>query len=434
MFKFVKKLWRDRRGNALVIAGASLPLIIGSAGLASDTIQWALWKRELQRVADSAAEAGVYSIVAGNTVGTCTNVVNPVYTQPVAYDVSKNNHTGATPTCTVTNPPSTGSFTADANAVKVDLSVQRSLAFSGMFMTAAPTISASATATIVPSGHYCVVSLETQPVTGIDATGSTNVNLGCGMITNSPSMTAAVATGSSSVTASPIAAVGGIPASTHWGTGTVLQPFTVQEADPFANVPLPTPSGCTAFPSNQPHDVVAIANPTGTKCFNTTMDINGDVTLASGTYIMDAGAGVNQTNSGAHLTCLHCTIILMNSGGGSVGTVNINGGEVDITSPNTGCTIGAAGCYDGMSFYQSRTATSGNSILINGNASSSIEGALYFPKADLTFSGTSGMTTNCMQIVAKDVTFTGNSAINNTCDSTIGGGHTFAGKKVRLVA
>ena len=42
MFKFLKTLWRDRRGNALVIAGASLPLVIGSAGLASDTIQWAL--------------------------------------------------------------------------------------------------------------------------------------------------------------------------------------------------------------------------------------------------------------------------------------------------------------------------------------------------------------------------------------------------------
>ncbi|HEX3677283.1 MAG TPA: pilus assembly protein TadG-related protein, partial [Sphingomicrobium sp.] len=65
MFSFLKKLWRDRRGNALIIAGAALPLIVGSAGLASDTIQWALWKRQLQRVADSAAEAGAYAKVAG---------------------------------------------------------------------------------------------------------------------------------------------------------------------------------------------------------------------------------------------------------------------------------------------------------------------------------------------------------------------------------
>ena len=439
MIKFLKKLWRDRRGNALVIAGAALPLVIGSAGLASDTIQWALWKRQLQRVADSAAEAGVYAKVAGGTVGSCANVTNPAYTQAVAYDISKNNYTGATPTCIVTNPPPTGSYSSDSMAVKVDLSIQRPLAFSGMFMTSAPTISASATATIVPSGEYCVISLETQPVTGIDATGSTNVNLGCGMITNSPSMTAAVATGSANVGASPIAAVGGIPASDNWATGTVLQPFTVQQADPFGNVPLPTPSGCTGFPNNSPNNTYNSSNTPGlaitggVKCFSGDVDIKGRVTLDTGTYILDGGS-LSMTNSNASLTCANCTIILMNSSGGTVGGVNINGGKLDITSPNTGCTIGAAGCYDGMSFYQSRNAASDNSILINGNASSRVEGALYFPKADLTFNGTAGMTTNCMQIVAKDVTFTGNSAITNHCDSTVGGGGGFAGKKVRLVA
>ncbi|HEU5482223.1 MAG TPA: pilus assembly protein TadG-related protein, partial [Sphingomicrobium sp.] len=53
MIEFIKRLWRDRRGNALVIAGAALPFVIGAAGLATDTIQWAMWKRELQRAADS---------------------------------------------------------------------------------------------------------------------------------------------------------------------------------------------------------------------------------------------------------------------------------------------------------------------------------------------------------------------------------------------
>ncbi|HEX5239213.1 MAG TPA: pilus assembly protein TadG-related protein, partial [Sphingomicrobium sp.] len=227
MIRFLKKLWRDRRGNALVLAGAALPLVIGSAGLASDTIQWALWKRQLQRLADSGAQAGVYAIAQGDTVDNCSNVTTATYDEPVGYDVEKNNHLPQTPTCTATNPPSVGGYTSDSNAVHVTLSMQRSLSFSGMFLSAAPTITASSTATIVPGGHYCVVSLENQAVTGIDATGSTDVNLGCGMITNSTSLSAAVATGASSVTASPIAAVGGIPASTHWGSGTVLQPFTI---------------------------------------------------------------------------------------------------------------------------------------------------------------------------------------------------------------
>ncbi len=60
MIWFFRRLMKDRRGNALVIGAACLPLIVGAAGLASDTIQWTLWKRQLQRAADSAAIAGVY--------------------------------------------------------------------------------------------------------------------------------------------------------------------------------------------------------------------------------------------------------------------------------------------------------------------------------------------------------------------------------------
>lgn len=431
MIAWIRKVWRDRRGNALVIAGAALPLVMGSAGLASDTIEWVLWKRQLQRVADSAAEAGAYAKVAGATLDDCANVASATYSSPIGYDVRNNNHLPQTPTCTATNPPPTGSYAADTNAVRVTVSMQRALSFSGMFLTTTPTITASSTATIVPSGKYCVVSLETGSVTGIDATGSTTVNLGCGMITNSTSLSAAVATGSSSVAASPIAAVGGIPSSTHWGSGTVLQPFTIAQTDPFGTVPLPTPSSCRSFPNNNPHDVISVANPTGVKCFSGSVDIKGDVTLASGTYILDGGS-LSMTNTGAKLSCSACTIILMNSSGGSVGSVSLTGGTLNMTAPSTGCTIGSSGCYDGMLFYQSRTAASDNSIRINGNNGALLQGALYFPKADITFNGDSGMSANCMQIVAKDVQFTGNSSITNTCPSNVDYG-AFAGKKVRIV-
>jgi len=430
MFAFLKKLWGDRRGNALLIAGAALPLLMGSAGLASDTIQWVLWKRQLQRLADSGAEAGAYAKVAGATIDNCSSVATATYSSPVAYDVKNNNHLPQTPTCSATNPPSTGSYTSDSNAVRVTVSMQRRLSFTGLFMSSPPTITATATATIVPAGKYCVISRETGNVTGIDATGSTTVNLGCGMITNSTSMSAAVATGSSSVTASPIAAVGGIPSSTHWGSGTVLQPFTIAQPDPFGNVQLPTPSGCGAFPANSPNSTITVSNPSGVRCFNSDINIKGNVTLDSGTYILDGGS-MSMTNTGASLTCLQCTFVLMNSSGGAVGTVDLEGGTMNITAPSTGCTVGAAGCYDGLLFYQSRSATMDNTVKINGNNGSTISGALYFPNADLTFNGDSGMTANCMQIVVKDVKFTGNSAVSNTCTGVDYGA--FTGKKVRLV-
>src|SRR5215217_8272382 len=86
MRKLFRRLWNDKRGNTIILVAAAMPMLIGSAGLATDTIQWALWKRPLQRSADSAAIAGVYDRVAhaGATSSTST---------AVNHDISLNQHT-----------------------------------------------------------------------------------------------------------------------------------------------------------------------------------------------------------------------------------------------------------------------------------------------------------------------------------------------------
>ena len=440
MISFFVRLWRDRRGNALVIAAAALPLVIGSAGLASDTIEWALWKRQLQRAADSAAMAGVYSIVEDS--GDRTDV-----TTAVDHDLTYNNHVGITTTKAYVGQPTSGTYSSDAYAVQVKLQVQKKLSFSGMFMSTAPTVTATATATVVPSGHYCVVSLEDTSATGITASGNATVNMGCGMITNSTSLTAAVATGSSTVTATPIAAVGGIDASDNWGTGTVLQPFTVAQEDPYGDIDPPTPSGCKSFSTydtgnnNKPGGTVNLSSAPsmpagGTYCLKEnsgTLTIAGNVTLPSGTYVLDA-TSIKMTNTSASLTCHDCVFILTSSSAatnpGSIGTVSLQGGKLDITNRTVDP-------YKGLMFYQDRraqTCTSSNcQNLINGNSSSSLQGSAYFPSQKLTFNGTAGMTTNCLQLVARDVSYSGNMNISNTCSST-SGAHDFTGKRVRLVA
>src|SRR3990170_8955802 len=86
MRNIFRKLWNDDRGNALIIAGAALPLLVGSAGLATDTIHWTLWKRELQRAADSAAIAGVYQRVQGASDSEAEAAV--------AHDLTINQQTG----------------------------------------------------------------------------------------------------------------------------------------------------------------------------------------------------------------------------------------------------------------------------------------------------------------------------------------------------
>jgi hypothetical protein len=119
--------------------------------------------------------------------------------------------------------------------------------------------------------------------------------------------------------------------------------------------------------------------------------------------------------------------LLTTSGASStVATVNMNGGAtVNITAPTSGT-------YAGVMFYQDRTATNVTTNQVNGNASSKFQGAIYMPKQDVQFSGSSGMNTHCLQIVSRRITMTGNNAIqNDTCTGT--GSSAVTGTQVRLV-
>src|SRR4051794_9461981 len=142
MIEFFKKLIKDRSGNTLAIAAACLPLIVGAAGLASDTIQWTLWKRQLQRAADSAAVSGVYTRIHTGT-DTQTDVTNSV-----THDLTLNLHTwmGLSASPTVELLADTGNST---KPVKVTIQIQQRLPFSSIFMSAAPVIHAVATAASV---------------------------------------------------------------------------------------------------------------------------------------------------------------------------------------------------------------------------------------------------------------------------------------------
>ncbi len=158
------------------------------------------------------------------------------------------------------------------------------------------------------------------------------------------------------------------------------------------------------------------------------MDIKGDVRLGSATYVLDA-ASVKMTANGAKLSCNGCTIILTSSTAStnpsSIGTVDMSGGTANLVSPESGT-------YKGISIYQDRRATVGTTNTINGNSGASYEGAFYFPRQQLKFTGTSGVNFTCVQMVAWTVQFSGTSEIDNDC-SGAGGGGDFTGKAVRLV-
>ncbi|MEO7240655.1 MAG: pilus assembly protein TadG-related protein [Sphingomicrobium sp.] len=413
MIQSIKRLWGNKRGNALIIMAGALPLVIGSAGLASDTIQWVLWKRQLQRAADSAALAGVYARFQSASA-----------TSAVTADLAKNNKlwvallSGYPAT---TTPADTSSF---QKQVQVSLAVQQSLGFSSVFLATAPTISVTARAAAIDDGIFCMDALA-KTGSAITIGGSANVNLGCGAISNSGDATASVGTNGNSFnfTASPVAGVGGLPSSINGATD--LQPYHLALPDPFAGLyPTDVPTGQTCYNNINATKYTGADGKTHVPagCYNSFNPGNGETVLDAGQfYLNNTGLSTNGTTT---ITGTGVTVIFT---GTNPGSLSMNGNSViNLTAPPTGT-------YAKMLFIQAANATAENSNTINGNNGSGFDGAMYFPNGNLTFTGSSSAATKCAMVVAWRIDMTGNTNMqNNTTGCTAN--RTVTGKKIRLVA
>ncbi|HXS49977.1 MAG TPA: Tad domain-containing protein [Sphingomicrobium sp.] len=411
MFKFLKKLWRDRRGNALVIAGAALPMVVGAAGLATDTIQWTLWKRQLQRAADSAAIAGVYERESAN--GATTTVDSTV-----SHDLTLNLHTfyglktgnpNCSGKCTLVFPADSG---VETDQVTVTIAIQQRLPFSSFFLHTPPTITATATAASIPAGgDACIEALDTTSTTGVTFSGNAAVEMpDCDIFSNTSGTNSAIGRGSAAVTANSVGGVGGIQQSNNF-TVNAYRPYSPALNDPYANVnPDPADMHCTSSALTPNTDFGSLAS--GTNCFSSlsvgpNQTLNIPASYSGPIYINGGGVDFKGT-----FNCSSCTIVLTNSSGSStatIGQLTTNAtANVNITAPTTGT-------YKGIAIMQDRRSTTctGNCNTINGNSASVITGAVYFPNQEVWYNGTGTTTATCTMFVAKRITFTGNSGTSN---------------------
>ncbi|GAA3891361.1 pilus assembly protein TadG-related protein [Sphingomonas limnosediminicola] len=422
MIAFFGKLWRNNRGNTLAIAAAAMPLFIGAAGLATDTIQWTLWKRQLQRAADSAAIAGVYNREDASGATTTTKAA-------VDHDLGLNLHSFYALKSSATDYPDCSNkckveFPTDTtysyNAVKVTIAIQQPLTFSSFFMSTAPTITAVSTAAaIAAGGDACVEALETNSgKTGITNNGNTDIYMpDCVMFSNSPSANSASAGGSSKVNALAVAAVGGIAQSKNWTVGS-YRPYSPKLPDPFAKVnPDPADMNCTTDALDDGMTAAKFKSyAAGTNCFSSlsvrsNKSLNLDSVIGAGTKtIYINGGGVDFQGD---FTCTSCTIVMTNkdpSQTATIGGMDANAkANINVTAPDKNC-----GCtFKGIAFYQDRRATDSATNKINGGSGSAIIGAVYFPSQELWYNGNGTTAAICTMIVSRRVTFIGNSTVSN---------------------
>lgn len=408
---FGRKLRTNENGNVLILMGLCMPLLVGLAGLGTDTIQWTLMKQQLQRSADSAALNGAYAKAQSDSVSA-----------NASRDLTKtlDGFTGVG--ITIENAPTAGSFAGNTRAVKVMLSYSKALPFSSIFLANPPLIQVEAVAAVLNNGDYCVISLEDTNANGVTFSGNSTVNLGCGVASNSSGSTAVVADGSTFVRASPVAAVGNVPASSNYANGTQLVPYSIPQRNPFASLTDPSadvPSLCTGNALVVGNSDNITINP---GCY-TGIDVRGTLTMNPGTYYIKGGDF--ETNSQSRITANGVTIILT-GGGTSIGQVKMNGGaSVQMSAPTTGT-------FKGVLFYKDPDAPASYNDVFNGGASGSFLGAIYMPSQTVTLSGNSNFTTDCLQIVSRKVVMTGNTTITNDCPVGTAA-DTFVGTQVRLV-
>jgi hypothetical protein len=408
----LRRLRGNENGNALILFGVLLPLVIGSAALAVDCTQWVRQKSQLQAAADGAAIAGVYGAIADQDVESAA-----------ADSFARNDQLPAHTSIAIVRSPA--GQQNDPFAVNVHLAAPAQLTFASMFLSKPPVVSAEATASAVENGQFCAFALGQDEDAGVVVKTGSAVELGCGVSSNSSGAKSFVAEPSSSLEARRILAHGGID-----GNGQIknsaARSYALTQKDPLADTepPLIPNTGCPNVTVNPGPGVDLSPG-----CYGN-LHLNGPVTLHDGEYVLNRGDFV--VGPQGQVTCDACTIFLTSEtaavDGGSIGKVNISSdASVKMSATREGPNAG-------ILIYQDRHATRdipGEENRIGGNSFSRFNGLLYFPSETVYLNGRMNPDFGCARMVARRLIFDGRVYIAKDCSGL--DRVTFAATEVRLI-
>lgn len=394
----VCRLWTDRSGNYAVIFALLAPVLIGTAGLATEGGLWYFEHQSLQGAADSAAlsAANLYSLNTSQSVDTQAQAVVASY----GYVAGSSGTT-----VTVNRPPATGAYTGNNQAIEVIVTTQQPRMLSSIFSSDNVTVKGRAVALPGNNGLGCVLALDATASGAITSQGSSTITLNqCSVYDNSNSSSSLVNGGTASISTLSVNVVGQISGgsgiSASQGVNVGVSPTT----DPYANVAMPSPGACTATNLTIKNSVTL--DP-GTYCNGIALNAGANVTLNPGIYIMDCGS--LKVAGGATLTGTGVTIVFTCSSGSNYASATINGGAtIALTAPTTGPTAGIV-------IFGDRNMPASTTFKFNGGAGQVLGGAVYLPHGALQYAGGNTTGTTCTQVIADTISFVGNSQLANNC-------------------
>ena len=395
-------LAKSERGSIAIISAVSLPFLLGFGALAVDTSLWVRAKNGVQGAADAAANSVGASAVSGNSAAHKVTEAHGVS----AANGYQNGVNGVV--VTLNHPPASGAYAGNALAYEVIVSAPQQLYLASVFPGLTAPIVSGRAVVLTTTSAACILALSTaSPPNGtVPVNGNAPLNaLNCDVDADSPSANSINTSGGGSISTSNIRTVGGITGSNITVTG-AERPNGPYIADPYAGTrsipPIPP-----FQPNNQNKWSGNVQNPSGVIAFNGNVQVQGNVTLAPGVYIISDG-GLSMSGNNASLSGNGVTIILTSpTPSTDAGNINITGGSINLTAPTTGSTRGIV-------FWADARLPEENDNFAGGNASR-IVGAVYLPSHDLKYAGNSGNVSPCMQLIANQVMITGTTTTNHNC-------------------
>jgi hypothetical protein len=418
---------KSQSGQIVVMVAGAMLLIIAFAALVVDVGLLYGTRRNMQTAADAAAIAGSNALKqqCGTTSG-CTCDSEAVCNSAAQDVATLNGYTNGGPNSTtvtvgtpVTPPanPSGGIFVQASVSEVVPTYFMRALGYSTV------SVSTTAIAGYDTSPNCIYVSDPSGPKT-LQLSGSGSIRASCGLLVASTASDGMYLSGGATVAASTI----GVAASSYTGGGSPTcggstancpQTKVAPTTDPLAYLQSeePTPGPCKTGADQ----ITATAGHGGTITYGTYcngINVSGGATLnlGPGLYILK-GSGTGGKSLNVSASNINGTgVTFYNTGtAGNYGYLDISGsGVAKLTAP----TSTANGGIPGVLFFQDPNNT--QTATVNGTGAAIFQGALYFPKALVNFSGGSSANTEYVTLDAWQMNISGGAAYIATATSSPG--------------
>jgi Flp pilus assembly protein TadG len=405
----------DQRGAMAMTLGLLMTGFAGAVALSVDVADWYGSRRVLQSAADAGAMGGALALKNG---ATNANAINAAKTD------AQLNATGLGAGATV-------NATVSGTKVTVTVSKTATLLLSGLFLSSAPTITATAAADVVPTTStsqppVCLLITSPTAANVLQLSGSSSIQAsGCRIAVNSTSTSAINISGGTSINSKSLCGPGG-----HVSSGSAV--FNPAETnctampDPFANWPVPSaanaslPCMVTNFQTTGNNYFTYTDPNTG----NTVSDTTGSNTVSTHFYYDTAGKSTSILNLTPGVYCggirtggytnirFQPGVYVLRNGGlttsgnttgvgtgvafyltGSGTAVQLQNDYVDLSASTTLTITAPTDTSTGMAgivIYQDGSAATGTlTNTLSGNSQINFTGAMYFGHQNVVVSGSS---------------------------------------------